>query len=165
MKLLKILINIITKTKISFLGLIFRLIMKLIPYPLIKYFKVWIPLFSVILAYFRYFNILLGVFFLIALLDFSNLSFSNLWETIKMGYQFIKDSILYLIDKIFNTKLSPGRPKVDVRVDPIDKYPFPWYTPESSNLAQSNPPARTDTATEYNMSYLDRIATLPPYMF
>ena len=48
-------------------------------------------------------------------------------NTIKIGFYFCRDSLYFISDKLFDTGLSEGRPKVDIKVDSADKYPFPWF--------------------------------------
>lgn len=151
--------KIISKTKIVLLMSIFNFIIKVIPHPVINYIKIWFPLITAILGYFRLFNALIGIFFLIAIMDFSNLSFQSLLDTLKIGYNFIKNSVTYLIDLVFKSNISEGRPKVDVKVDPIDKHSWPmggWYKVDNAgNLTPIN-----DVTTEYltEVEYLDRLS-------
>lgn len=80
-------------------------------------------------GYFRAFNTLIGIFCLLALLDFNIQSISDLTDALKVGYNFIKESAFYIIDKLFGTEFSTGKPKIDVKIGG-PKVQFPWYKTE-----------------------------------
>lgn len=119
MQLIKILSNIFTKTRIAFLAKIVKILYTLFPASFIKYLKLWVPLILLILSYIRIFNFILGIIFFIALMD--HFSIDELIRTFKRAKDFIICEFLAVIDKIFNTGYSGGRPKVVIEIDNADR--------------------------------------------
>ena len=119
MQLLRILSNILTKSRIAVLAKIVKILYTLFPASFIKYLKLWVPLFLLILSYLRIFNFILGLIFFIALMD--HFSIEELIKTFKRAKDFIICEFLAIIDRIFNTGYSGGRPKVVIEIEDVDR--------------------------------------------
>lgn len=87
MQLIKILSNILSKTKIAFLAKIVKILYTLFPASFIKYLKLWVPLIQLILSYLRIFNFILGLIFFIALMD--HFSLDEVFKTFTRAKDFI----------------------------------------------------------------------------
>lgn len=107
MRELIIISRIISRLKIGLLTQIVKLIYKLIPAKVLDQLKIYlIPLFLIGFKWFKYFNLILGLFFLFTLIDFSNISIREIYNGLVVAKDFIKNEFFKIIDYFFKTKYS-----------------------------------------------------------
>lgn len=124
MQLIKILTRILKSTKLAILGKLLKILMQLVPASSIKYLAVWVPLFAILLQYLKIFNFVLGCMFLIGLMDLNNISLDEIINTFVRAKNFIIVQFLAIIDFLFRTHYSGGRPTIDINIDNADRDMF-----------------------------------------